>query len=103
MANDELILRLTTAVFFEVAFVLLRRPDIERDAVLSSLATVLEFDGPRIEDRQALRETVRETRHCNAARIDAYLVATMVNDGSSMIVSFDCQFDNFTEIERAEP
>lgn len=80
-----------------------RCPTIERANVLSSLATVLEFDRLRIDDRRALRETVRQTRHRNAARIDAYLVATMVNDGSSMIVSFDCQFDNFTGIERAEP
>ncbi len=103
VANGEVVLRLATQVFYEVAFVLFRRPHIEREAAYSALETLLEFDALRIDERRVLRESLRLSRLHNVPFVDAYLVASMAAERATTLVTFDHHIDRFPSIERVEP
>jgi predicted nucleic acid-binding protein len=103
MASGEAAAYASTAVFFEVAFVLLRRPGADPPKVHGALATMLGIDGLRFDERETLAQTVAFARQFDVPLVDAYRAASMAARGSSTIISFHRRFDRFPALERVEP
>jgi predicted nucleic acid-binding protein len=99
----DLSVHVTASVFFEAVFTLERQQRVPKSQIRAALVLILAIPGLLVHERSRLERALDLFVERNIPFVDAYLVATMEDLGSTQIISFDRHFDRIPGIERVEP
>lgn len=76
---------------------------LSRQAVASSLSTLVRIPAFRVQERQTVLRALSIYGSTNLDFGDAFILASMEADRSSILYSYDRGFDRIADIERREP